>query len=711
MDKNKIIERLYLDHKDHIYNFIARMTNDPDLALDITQQTFVKALGDKNITQINNPKAYLFTIARNTVYNEFKRKKASSLETIEENTGFETVDETEGVQQATEVSDLQRKVEQTINRMPTKVRELMILRYTEDLSIKEIATVTGRTLSDVKVNLHRARIKFESAFSHEMYAKVAVSRDQCDTLTSLLAPHSQSEIPEQHLQLVDKHIRSCKVCSDDVEQLKRSKVLFNLAALISAPYILDKMMSQAMASELGFMIGRSASSAKATISKVISSNTISTKVAIVTIAAVIGLAGFFIINSFFDHKPVNDSGVNQTQSTTTTITPLAKIDPAVTTIVSFKALDKKTGVIIQQGLQWDIFNTADYTGKAVSGETRAVQSSSKANFSAILNSGYYLAKVAYKGQTLESKFVVKDDSPLNVELSFTSNSKTQKAELDNANLPTIHIRRKQEAQYEARILKTSWDQCANLIDLLKTSRREFPQLWSIQEKNIKDDTPDFNLDRGVIPEPDWLKVIQNYEDEYFSANKYAIYKKGARFNISDNGSCKLIKTEYETADIDDGEFRYDIDFIAKTAEKNISDVITEKMTENISRMNPAQAKIVAQAFLGDPGSAQQQKSIDAITQFSNLTKIVKSETIAGETCEYTLMGEQMRVHICLWKTMHQYPSFIKRDIILKTSIELNNGFTAIKFEKNIELDNRLFSVPANITINDISAETLRYLRQ
>jgi len=110
MDKNLIIECLYRDHKDHIYNFLARMANDPELALDITQQTFVKALSDKNIHQVENPKAWLFTIARNTLYNEFKRKKATSLDALVENDNFEAIDNGEGVEDKAEVKDIQIKV-------------------------------------------------------------------------------------------------------------------------------------------------------------------------------------------------------------------------------------------------------------------------------------------------------------------------------------------------------------------------------------------------------------------------------------------------------------------------------------------------------------------------------------------------------------------------------------------------------------------------
>jgi len=82
---------------------------------------------------------------------------------------------------------------------------------------------------------------------------------------------------------------------------------------------------------------------------------------------------------------------------------------------------------------------------------------------------------------------------------------------------------------------------------------------------------------------------------------------------------------------------------------------------------------------------------DAINELTNSAKTAGTENIACETCEYTLLGEQTSTRICYWKTMYQYPSTVKRDIILETTIELGKNMNhplfckkttrAILFEK------------------------------
>jgi RNA polymerase sigma-70 factor (ECF subfamily) len=758
MDKNKLIERLYLEHKDHVYNFIARMANDPELAMDVTQQTFIKALGDKNITEIQNPKAYLFTIARNTLFNEFKRKKATSLDAIEEAGDFEAMDDGEGVHDSTELHDIQRKVEQSIKRMPAKVKELMILRYTEDLTIKEIAVVTGRTLSDIKVNLHRARIKFETSFTNEMYAKIAASRDQCDTLTTMLSPYSDIDIPEQELQLVDKHISACKICSDDAEQLKRSRVLFNLSALIAAPYILDKMMSEAMASEFYFLSGTNgnttntvtnsaaqsttSSVTNTTASKIVATKLISTKVAaIIGVVAVVGLGGLIVLTNLLNKEeevivitkqppsviapvppPTTPTVVQPKPAAVPVVKPkaaakkLSKLDPDATTIVSFRA--KNNGQFIFSGLKWDIFNTADSDGQSSTGKPELVKSSITPNFNIILDSGYYLAKVSYKGKKLESKFVVKNDDPVDVELNFGKTSKAQTTTVAKSKLPTIHIRRKETGTHQSTPLKANWDMCVLLVEQYKNTRAQFPQIWSKEEQKLKKRHPGFNINRSVVPEPNWSTLTENYEDEYFSGNKYALYSKGNSYKVSQTGNCKIIKAPYHRAKIDDGKNFYQINFITKIVDKSISEVITQKqvdkMYKDVATKDPyaayAMGQVMSEAFLGKAGSAQEKQSKEALMKLSELTKVVGKDSVAGETCEYTAMGEQLNTRICYLKGMHEYPSYIKRPIILKTTVNLgksskSNFFgkannSAIVFEQNIAISEKIFSVPSNFKITN-----------
>ncbi len=254
-NKRSALEVLYIEYKDHIYNYIYRLCSNPDLAQDVVQQTFLKLMHDPNLGSLSHPKAYLFTIARNTLYDQWKKKREVLLANDDqEETGRMVDDINPSPQEQVQESDLQKKVAGYINSLPEKSRELMVLRYTEDMSVKEISHVTGRSLSDVKVNLHRARLRFDQGFTQHMYAKVAASRDNCRELTALLAPYDD-ELPADQLPLVEQHLVSCSVCAEDAQEMKRARQLFATLPLIAAPLALDAAFNKAVAAELGTAVG------------------------------------------------------------------------------------------------------------------------------------------------------------------------------------------------------------------------------------------------------------------------------------------------------------------------------------------------------------------------------------------------------------------------------------------------------------------------
>jgi RNA polymerase sigma-70 factor (ECF subfamily) len=291
------IENFYREHKDHVFNYVVRLTLDRDLALDVTQQTFLKALADPKLDAVEHPKAYLLTIARNTLYDEWKRKKEKLLIDDEQAVIDELPDDPlEAPHARAERQDMKTKIEHTISRMRPKFRELMLLRYSEDLSLEEIATITGRSLSDVKVNLHRARLQFEHDFSHLLYVRVARARQQCATLGALLAPYADRELPEPQIRIVDAHLSACAVCTDDLEHMKKSRELFAALPLVPAPAVLDRLL------EVSLPSGTTATGAAA---KSVSLKTVAIKAAVIkavagtAVVAVLG-TGYFVAT----HRPV-----------------------------------------------------------------------------------------------------------------------------------------------------------------------------------------------------------------------------------------------------------------------------------------------------------------------------------------------------------------------------------------------------------------------
>lgn len=134
-----------------IYRFVYFSVRDQKLAEDITQDTFLRAwrsLASFSLSR-GSFQAFLFAIARNLVIDWYRKKKEISLEAIADPSYQEHVDE----------KIIQDEQKQQLNRALVKLkfleRQIVTLRYFEELSFFEIGKVVHLSEGAVRVRLHR----------------------------------------------------------------------------------------------------------------------------------------------------------------------------------------------------------------------------------------------------------------------------------------------------------------------------------------------------------------------------------------------------------------------------------------------------------------------------------------------------------------------------------------------------------------------------
>jgi RNA polymerase sigma-70 factor (ECF subfamily) len=151
----KAMDELVRLHQDRVYGFLYRMTNDRDLALDLAQDTFIKAFkGLKGFRSEAALGPWLLTIARNCfldhtrrVASDLSRGRADSLEDVgsgAEDPALVRLASDTGVMEA-------------LAQVPSPLREALVLRHIEDLSYEQIAEALEAPLGTVKTWLHRGR--------------------------------------------------------------------------------------------------------------------------------------------------------------------------------------------------------------------------------------------------------------------------------------------------------------------------------------------------------------------------------------------------------------------------------------------------------------------------------------------------------------------------------------------------------------------------
>lgn len=121
-------------------------------ALDLTQEVFVRMWQSylSKGKEVEYPKALLYKIAHNILVNSYERDKIyDSLDNLSED-GFEVEDQTQKT--SFEIKDLN----DALDKLPEKYSDLIMLKYIEGFSIKEIAEMYDETENVISVRLHRA---------------------------------------------------------------------------------------------------------------------------------------------------------------------------------------------------------------------------------------------------------------------------------------------------------------------------------------------------------------------------------------------------------------------------------------------------------------------------------------------------------------------------------------------------------------------------
>ncbi len=155
--------KVYEEHSDAIFRYCYFKLSDRDRALDLLQDTFVKVWQYiKGGHTVGNVKALLYMTARNLIIDEYRKKKMHSLEKLQEE-GWEPSEE-DYVENLENRLDAVRAVE-LIQKIPDKYREVIFMRYVQDLSIKEISSLVGESENAVSVRIHRGLAKMKTLFA------------------------------------------------------------------------------------------------------------------------------------------------------------------------------------------------------------------------------------------------------------------------------------------------------------------------------------------------------------------------------------------------------------------------------------------------------------------------------------------------------------------------------------------------------------------
>jgi RNA polymerase sigma-70 factor, ECF subfamily len=157
-------QKIYDLYARKVLNFIYRMVHSVEDAEDLTQETFVAVYQKLGSLKDNSRfEPWLFRIARNFVYQKYRTRTppTTSVDALEDDGQPVTqlVDAAKNPDEAFQSGELGDVVQEVIDGLPEKYREVFVLSAIERLSYQEIAEIVGRSLPSVKTDIHRARLE------------------------------------------------------------------------------------------------------------------------------------------------------------------------------------------------------------------------------------------------------------------------------------------------------------------------------------------------------------------------------------------------------------------------------------------------------------------------------------------------------------------------------------------------------------------------
>jgi RNA polymerase sigma-70 factor, ECF subfamily len=161
---------LVSEHQRYVYNLALRVLENEEEALDLAQETFVRAwTALPNFRGQSQFRTWLYRIITNLCYNRLPNLRRSLNEL-----GDDVITELPGTETAfdnpahgLESRELRSYLHRAIDQLDEKYRLLISLRYQNELSYEEIATTLNLPLGTVKTGLFRAKEQLRRAL--EMY--------------------------------------------------------------------------------------------------------------------------------------------------------------------------------------------------------------------------------------------------------------------------------------------------------------------------------------------------------------------------------------------------------------------------------------------------------------------------------------------------------------------------------------------------------------
>ena len=162
MDIEAQFLKAFDDYADALFRHCFFRVSDRETAKDLVQETFAHAWDHlRQGKEARDYRAFLYRIAGNLIVDFYRKKKAISLENLDDKEKNTLFYDERGVR---ETEDDARRVLLEIQKLPENYQKVVTMRYVDGLSPKEIAAILEESENVVSVRIHRGVEKLRALF-------------------------------------------------------------------------------------------------------------------------------------------------------------------------------------------------------------------------------------------------------------------------------------------------------------------------------------------------------------------------------------------------------------------------------------------------------------------------------------------------------------------------------------------------------------------
>lgn len=150
-----------VQNESSLIRYVHHLTRDLELAKDVVQEAFLKLWQENQQKIAGHEVPWLFTTCRNRAYDILKRKdrKNISADEIE----LDVPDSTLNAEQLMDQQDDEQRLKSLLEKLTPQQREVIHMKFEQDLSYKQISEITGMSTSHVGVLIHNVVSKLKAS--------------------------------------------------------------------------------------------------------------------------------------------------------------------------------------------------------------------------------------------------------------------------------------------------------------------------------------------------------------------------------------------------------------------------------------------------------------------------------------------------------------------------------------------------------------------